>query len=146
MSSRPSRKRCRCAALVQASLERLQNAEASWDRDVRASGAMFEAVEQRSKRHLGRQKDLVRKHVAEMANNLWATKFPAFGRLDDDAKKSYWAQIFSGYKIMYAAASRPALDAEGAERAGQFVSQTESVLQRQHVLYIGQRCSRSRTC
>ena len=42
MSSRPSRKRCRCAALVQASLERLQNAEASWDRDVRASGAMFD--------------------------------------------------------------------------------------------------------
>ena len=42
MSSRPSRKRCRCAALVQASLERLQNAEASWDWDVRASGAMFD--------------------------------------------------------------------------------------------------------
>ena len=30
------------ATLVQASLERLQNAEASWDRDVRASGAMFD--------------------------------------------------------------------------------------------------------
>ena len=53
---------------------------------------------QRGTRRNGRQKDLVRNYVAEMANNLWATKYPSFGRLDDDVQKRYWAKIFGSYK------------------------------------------------
>ena len=143
------------AALVAASLERLQVAEAAWDRDVRLNGVAvdgFPTVEQvltfmsrmsrerqrmclaqRGDRRKGRQKDLVRNYVAELANNRWASKFSVFARLESDVKKRYWADVFGGYKAMYAAASRPAQDVQDAERAMQLVAQTERVLQRQHV-------------
>ena len=44
-----------------------------------------------------------RNYVAEMGNNLWATKFPAFGELDvARARKAYFGTIFGAYKAMYA--------------------------------------------
>jgi hypothetical protein len=142
-------------ALVQASLERLETAERSWDKHVHDAVVHIDGypteeqvltymatmspqrqrmcLAQRGKRRKGRQKDLVRNYVAEMANNLWATKYAAFGRLDEAAQKSYWSKVFGGYKALYAAASQPTSTKEEEERAEQLVAQTERVYQRQHV-------------
>ena len=59
--------------------------------------------------------------------------YPAFGRLDEAAQKSYWAKVFGGYKALYAAASQPTSTEEEEERAEQLVAQTERVYQRHHV-------------
>ena len=117
-------------ALVQASVEHLETAERSWDRYVENGGIVIRryptpkqvvtymakmsrerqrmCLAQRGKRRKGVQKGSVRNYVAEMGNNLWDTKYPAFGKLPDAEQKRYWAQIFGAYKRMYAAASQPA--------------------------------------
>ena len=86
-------------ALVQASLEHLFTAEASWDKWVTTSGTIIDGfptevqvvtymskmsrerqrmcLAQRGVRRKGVQKNAVRNYVAEMANNLWQTKYPA---------------------------------------------------------------------
>ena len=90
---------------------------------------------QRGKRRKGRQKDLVRNYVAEMGNNLWATKYPAFGQLDGAEQQKYWAKVFGAYKALYAAAAQKITseDAELEERVEELVANTERVYQRQHV-------------
>jgi len=142
------------AALVQASIEHLDTAERSWDKHVREGGIKITAypsakqvltymvtmsrerqrmcLAQRGKRRKGRQKGVVKKYVSEMANNLWATKYPAFGKLAPLEQKEYWGQIFGGYKAMYAAASAPAATEEDEERAEQLLAQTEEVYKRKH--------------
>jgi len=67
-----------------------------------------------------------------MANNLWATKYPAFGKLEQSAQRAYFAKIFGSYKAMYASASAPAETEEDEERAEQLVAQTKEVCKRQH--------------
>ena len=117
-------------ALVQASLERLKNAEDSWDKHVKEAAVVIDGyptevqvltymatmsrnrirmclAQRGAVRRKGLQKDLVHNYVAEMANNRWATKYPAFGKLEDAERKRYWAEIFGAYKAMYAAASQP---------------------------------------
>lgn len=81
----------------------------------------------------GRQKSVVRNYVAEMGNNLWCTKFPAFAKLDAATQKAYWGTIFGAYKAMYASASAPAETEEAEERAEQLVAQTEEIYKRKHV-------------
>ena len=93
-----ARARKQGTALVQASLERLQTAERSWDKHLADGEVVIDGyptedqvlaymatmsrqrqricLAQRGTRRKGRQKDLVRNYVAEMANNLWATKYP----------------------------------------------------------------------
>mgnify|MGYP003335328013 CR=1 FL=1 len=51
-----------------------------------------------------------------MANNLWQTKYPAFGELSVAARREYWSTIFRAYKAMYASASAPAATMEDEER------------------------------
>ena len=85
-------------ALVQASIEHLDEAERSWDKYVEQSGTKVrgfptekqvlmylsymsrtrerECLAQRGKRRQGRQKSVARNYVAEMANNRWTTKYP----------------------------------------------------------------------
>ena len=111
------------AGLVQASLEHLAEAERSWDKFVADTGMKIksyptevqvvtymsamsrtrqrECLAQRGKRRKGRQKSGVRNDVAEMGNNLWSTKFPAFAKLDATRRKEYWSKIFKAYKSMY---------------------------------------------
>ena len=114
------------SALVQAAVEHLETAERSWDRFVSQGGHVIDGwptevqvvtymstmsrerqrmcLAQRGKRRKGVQKNAVRNYVAEMANNLWETKYALFGQLEDSVKKKYWSTIFTAYKSMYAAA------------------------------------------
>lgn len=141
--------------LVQATLEHLETAERSWDRFVELGGEVIDGypsevqvvkymskmsrerqrmcLAQRGVRRKGVQKNAVRNYVAEMANNLWQTKYPAFGELSVAARREYWSTIFRAYKAMYASASAPAATMEDEERAEQLVAQTEEVYKRQHV-------------
>ena len=102
--------------LVQAAVEHLETAERSWDRFLKLGGHVIDGyptevqvvtymskmsrerqrmcLAQRGKRRKGVQKNSVRNYVAEMANNLWATKYPAFGQLEPSVQKAYWAKIF----------------------------------------------------
>jgi len=64
----------------------------------------------------------VRNYVAEMANNLWATKYPPFDELADAERKRYWSTILTSYQAMYASASQPVACEEGEERAEQLVA------------------------
>jgi len=133
--------------LVQAALEHLDTAERSWDRFVKMGGHTVDGypsevlvvtymstisrerqrmcLAQRGKRRKGVQKNAVRNYVAEMANNLWATKYPLFGKLSVAEQRAYWSKIFGAYKAMYASASAPAATEEEEERAEQLVAQTE---------------------
>ena len=61
---------------------------------------------QRGVRRNGKQRNLVRNYVAEMGNNLWPSKYKAFGKLEDAAQRQYWATIFAAYKAVYAANTR----------------------------------------
>ena len=141
--------------LVQATLEHLETAERSWDRFVELGGEVIDGypsevqvvkymskmsrerqrmcLAQRGVRRKGVQKNAVRNYVAEMANNLWQTKYPAFGELSVAARREYWSTIFRAYKAMYASASAPAATTEDEERAEQLVAQTEEVYKREHV-------------
>ena len=143
------------SGLVQASLEHLDEAERSWDKFVAESGmkiksyptekqvAMYmsamsrtrqrECLAQRGKRRKGRQNTVVRNYVAEMGNNLWSTKYPAFAKLDAVRRKDYWSKIFKAYKSLYAKASAEPETEVDEERAEQLVAQTEKVYQRDHV-------------
>ena len=80
-------------ALVQASVEHLEEAERSWDKYVKESGSKIrgfptekqvlmylsymsrtrerECLAQRGKRRKGRQRRVARNYVSEMANNRW---------------------------------------------------------------------------
>jgi len=104
------------SALVQASLEHLQTAERSWDKWVMENGVEInkyptdlqvlsymsqmsrtrqrECLAQRGQRRAGGQKGSVRNYVAEMGNNLWPHKFPAFAKLEPLKQKQYWSTIF----------------------------------------------------
>ena len=95
--------------LVQATLEHLETAERSWDRFVELGGEVIDGypsevqvvkymskmsrerqrmcLAQRGVRRKGVQKNAVRNYVAEMANNLWQTKYPAFGELSVAARR-----------------------------------------------------------
>ena len=84
----------------------------------------------------------MRNYVAEMANNLWATKYPSFDELADAERKRYWSTIFTSYQAMYASASQPVACEEGEERAEQLVAQTERVYQRQHCTIQVKECLR----
>ena len=75
----------------------------------------------------------MRNYVSELANNRWATKYGAFGKLEDAQQKRYWSEIFTAYKALYASASKVTASPEEEERAEQLVAQTERVYQRQHV-------------
>ncbi|EOD38198.1 hypothetical protein EMIHUDRAFT_98068 [Emiliania huxleyi CCMP1516] len=120
--------------LVQATLEHLETAERSWDRFVELGGEVIDGYpSERGVRRKGVQKNAVRNYVAEMANNLWQTKYPGFGELSVAARREYWSTIFRAYKAMYASASAPAATMEDEERAEQLVAQTEEVYKRQHV-------------
>ena len=92
-----------------------------------------ECLAQRGKRRKGRQKSVVRNYVAEMGNNLWSTKFPAFAKLDATRRKEYWSKIFKAYKSMYAKASAQPETKEDDTRAEQLVAMTEKVYERKHV-------------
>lgn len=159
-----ARARKQGTALVQASLERLQTAERSWDKHVDDGGVVIDGyptedqvltymatmsrsrqrlcLAQRGRRRKGRQNDLVRNYVAEMANNLWATKYPSVDELADAERKRYWSTIFTSYQAMYASASQPVACEEGEERAEQLVAQTERVYQRQHCTIQVKECLR----
>jgi len=142
-------------ALVQASLEHLDEAKRSWERWLVSSGTVVEtfpsevqvvtymAVQSRERQRMclaqrgtmreGRQRSVVRNYVAEMGNNWWATKYPAFGALEPAVRRAYWGSIFGAYKAMYAVASAPANDEAEEARAAQLVAQTEAVYRRKHV-------------
>ena len=155
------------SGLVQASLEHLDEAERSWDKFVAESGMKIksyptekqvvmymsamsstrqrECLAQRGKRRKGRQNTVVRNYVAEMGNNLWSTKYPAFAKLDAVRRKDYWSKIFKAYKSLYAKASaepETEVDEERAEqlwwrRPRKCTSATTST---------ARRCSSCRTC
>ena len=136
------------SALVQASLEHLQTAERSWDKWVMENGVEInkyptdlqvlsymsqmsrtrqrECLAQRGQRRAGGQKGSVRNYVAEMGNNLWPHKFPAFAKLEPLKQKQYWSTIFTAYAAMYAAASQAASTEEDEERAEQLVAQARA--------------------
>jgi hypothetical protein len=142
-------------ALVQASLAHLADGERLWERWVKKSGAVFDgfpaveqvvtfmAVQSRERQHAclaqrgdvrkGLQREVVRNYVAEMGNNLWATKFPSFGALDRVALSAYWGKIFGAYKAMYAGASAAPGTGVSEERAAQLVAQTEEICKRKHI-------------
>jgi len=114
------------AALVQASLEHLETAESSWDKWITEHGIVVkqfptevqvlcymsemsrtrqrECLAQRGKRRRGGQKRSVRNYVAELGNNRWVHKYPAFAKLEPLKQKLYWSTIFSAYGAMYASA------------------------------------------
>jgi hypothetical protein len=136
-------------ALVQASVEHLEEAERSWDKYVRESGMKVrgfptekqvlmylsymsrtrqrECLAQRGKRRQGRQKSVARNYVAEMANNRWATKYPAFAKLDASRRREYWSTVFKGHKTMYAQASKPTETEEDEQRAEDLVAQVRGL-------------------
>ena len=133
------------SALVQASLEHLQTAERSWDMwvaehsvrvnkyptDVQVLSYMSDmsrsrqrvCLAQRGRRRAGGQKGSVRNYVAEMGNNLWPRKYPAFAKLEPLEQKEYWCRIFTAYAAIYASASQPATSIEDEDRAEQRVAQ-----------------------
>ena len=78
---------------------------------------------QRGKRREGGQKGSVRNYVAEMGNNLWPRKYPAFAKLEPLEQREYWSTIFTAYAAMYASASQPATSIEDEDRAEQRVAQ-----------------------
>ena len=78
---------------------------------------------QRGKRREGAQKSSVRNYVAEMGNNLWPTKYPAFMKLSPLEQKAYWSRIFTADAAIYASASQTASSAVDEERAEQLVAQ-----------------------
>ena len=45
---------------------------------------------QRGKRRVGGQKSSVCNYVAEMGNNLWPRKYPAFAKLEAIKQKQFW--------------------------------------------------------
>jgi hypothetical protein len=142
-------------SLVQAAVEHLNTAERSWDiflltRKLVIDGYPTEkqvltymvtmsrerhrmCLAQRGTRRKGVQRNAVRNYVSEMANNLWATKYPAFGELSEVQRRAYWSKVFTSYNAMYAAASSISESEEAEERAEQLVAQTEEVYKRQHV-------------
>ena len=133
------------SALVQASLEHLATAERSWDKWVAESGIVIEryptevqvlsymsqmsrsrqreCLAQRGKRRAGGQKGSVRNYVADMGNNLWPRKYPAFAKLEAIKQKQFWSDVFTAYAAMYASASQAAVTEEDEERAEQLVAQ-----------------------
>ena len=50
-----------------------------------------ECLAQRGKRRAGGQKGSVRNYVAEMGNNLWPRKYPAFAKLEAIKQKQFWS-------------------------------------------------------
>ena len=82
-----------------------------------------ECLTQRGTRRQGGQKGSVRNYVAELANNRWSQKYPAFGKLEPLKQKRYWSTIFAAYAALYKAASQPADTKEDEERAEQLVAQ-----------------------
>ena len=78
---------------------------------------------QRGKRREGGQKGSVRNYVAEMGNNLWPRKYPAFATLEPLEQREDWSTIFTAYAAMYASASQPATSIEDEDRAEQRVAQ-----------------------
>jgi hypothetical protein len=100
-------------SLVQASLEHLAEGERLWGRWIEKSGTVikgfpsveqvvtFMAVQSRERQRMclaqrgdtvraGLQKGVVRNYVSEMGNNVWATKFPAFGALAALRLRAAW--------------------------------------------------------
>ena len=132
-------------ALVQASVEHLEEAERSWDKYVKESGSKIrgfptekqvlmylsymsrtrerECLAQRVKRRKGRQRSVARNYVSEMANNRWETKYPAFAELDASSRRDYWSKIFKGHKTMFAQASKPTGTEDDEQRAEELVAQ-----------------------
>ena len=78
---------------------------------------------QRGKRREGGQKGSVRNYVAEMGNNLWPRKYPAFAKLEAIKQKQFWSDVFTAYAAMYASASQAAVTEEDEEHAEQLVAQ-----------------------
>ena len=72
---------------------------------------------------MGGQKSSVCNYVAEMGNNLWPTKYPAFAKLEPLEQKEYWSRIFTAYVAIYASASQPATSGVDEDRAEQLVAQ-----------------------
>ena len=54
--------------------------------------------------------------MAEMGNNLWPRKYPAFAKLEAIKQKQFWSVIFTAYAAMYASASQAATTEEDEER------------------------------
>ena len=82
-----------------------------------------ECLAQRGKRRAGGQKGSVRNYVAEMGNNLWPRKYPAFAKLEAIKQKQFWSDVFTAYAAMYASASQAAVTEEDEEHAEQLVAQ-----------------------
>ena len=136
------------SALVQASLEHLETAERSWEKwlsennivvkryptEVQVLSYMSqmsrtrqrECLAQRGTCRKGNQKSSVRNYVAEMGNNLWVRKYPAFAKIDPVKQKQYWSTIFTAYGAMYKSASQAKDSKEDEERAEQLVAQVLS--------------------
>ena len=96
-------------SLVQAALEHLQTAERLWDKWVAESGTSIDGyptpvqvvtfmskmsrtrqrmcLAQRGTRRHGGQRSVMKNYVSEIANNMWDTKYPAFGELEPREQK-----------------------------------------------------------